>query len=129
MSENPPNEESIVDEFHALGQTLLNTMRAAWDSPERKSIQTEIEAGLQDLSTTINSEVDSFSQSETGQRLKSDVESFREQVRKSETESKIREEIVRALRTVNNELEKLTSQWSSDEEDLGVDDPLNSEAE
>ena len=104
-------------------------MRAAWDSPERKSIQTEIEAGLQDLSTTIKSEVDSFNQSETGQRLKSDVEDFREQVRKGETESKIREEIIHALRTVNNELEELTSQWSSDEEDLGVDDPTKSEAE
>jgi hypothetical protein len=127
MSENPSNEESIVDEFHALSQNLLNTMRAAWDSPERKSIQTEIEEGLQDLSSTIKNEVDSFNQSQTGQRLKSDVEDFREQIRKGETESKVREEIINALRIVNSELEKVATHWSSTEDDTKVEDPPNSE--
>ena len=43
MSDTPPEKESIVDAFHQLGQSLAGTIRAAWDNPERKKVQAEIE--------------------------------------------------------------------------------------
>ncbi len=116
MSKNPPSENSIEDEFHTLSQNLIKTLRAAWNSPDRRRIQAEIEEGLADLATTVKMEVDTFNESPTGQRLKSDVEDLRERVHTGETETKVREEIIKALRLVNREIENVASTWSSTEE-------------
>lgn len=117
MSENPENENPIAEEFRNLGINLMNTMRAAWESPERKKLQGEIEEGLTALAATIKMEANTFTESPTGQRLKNDLDEWAQRVRSGEAEGKAREEIIRALKLINTELEKVTNRWPGQSED------------
>ena len=108
MSEDKKTEESLTDEFRALGENLINTFRTAWDNPERKKLQQEIEDGLTEMGTTIKQEAESFHESPTGQRLKSDIDDFQQWVKSSNAEDQIRQELIQALKIANTELKKVT---------------------
>ena len=122
MTEGQQPDNNLSDEFRNLGHNLINAMRAAWDNPERKKLQQEIEDGLEEFASTVKAEADHFSQSPTGQRLRSDVEGLQERVRTGEVETKVRDELLNALRTVNAELEKVTGK-------LQPEDPIEPEKE
>lgn len=115
MTQEQQSENNISDEFRNLGHNLINAMRTAWDNPERKQLQQEIEAGLDEFASTVKEEVDHFNQSPTGQRIKSDIGDLQERVRSGEVETKVRDEILSALRTLNIELAKVTSNLQSEE--------------
>jgi hypothetical protein len=91
--DNPERPNDIADEFRQLGENLVQALRSAWESPERQKLQDEIEAGLDQFATTIKQEADSFQESPTGQRLKSDIEDFRQRVESGEVVDKARDEL------------------------------------
>lgn len=111
MSETEKREDVLADEFRNLGKNLTEVMRAAWESPERKNIQAEIEAGLNDMGKSIDKEINSFRQSPSGQRLKSDMEDINQRIRSGEVTIKAREELLAALKRANAELQKVISRW------------------
>ncbi len=111
MSETKKNEDILADEFRNLGKNLAEVMRAAWESPERKNIQAEIETGLDDLGKSLNHEVNSFRQSPSGQRLKEDVEELNQRIRNGEVTTKARDELLAALKRANEELQNVLSRW------------------
>lgn len=104
MSDNPPEEEKLSEEIRSLGQNLLGLFQVAWDHPERKRVQNEIEKGLHDLGTTLQKEADDFSNSPTGERLKNEIDDIGTRISTSETRAKIYEDLISALKVANNEL-------------------------
>jgi succinate dehydrogenase/fumarate reductase flavoprotein subunit len=108
MSENSTSEENLTDEFRNLGKNLIDVLHTAWESPERKKLQEEIESGLTEFGSSMKRELETFTDGPTGQQLKSDVEDLQERIRSKEVETKMREEILNTLRIVNTELEKVT---------------------
>ena len=115
MDDKPSSEESLADEIYNLGQNLIKTLHAAWESPERKKLQQEIETGLSELAQTLQQEADTFAESPTGQRMKSDLDELRQKVRNSEAEAKIRSELLQAFKVVNTELQKVASRLSTED--------------
>jgi hypothetical protein len=115
VTEDQQSGDNLSDEFRNLGHNLMNAMRAAWDAPERKKLQQEIEAGLDEFTSTVREEVDHFSQSPTGQRLRSDIGELQERVRSGDVETKIRDDLLAVLRSVNTELEKASSNLKTEE--------------
>ena len=111
MSETEKREDVLADEFRNLGKNLTEVMRTAWESPERKNMQAEIETGLDELGKSLNQEVSSFRQSPTGQRLKTDMEDLNQRIRSGEVTSKARDELLAALKRANEELQKVISRW------------------
>jgi hypothetical protein len=110
MSDKPPSDsENIKDAFHQLGENLMRTVRAAWEAPERQKLQQEIETGLSDLAETVRREVDTFNESPTGQKLKSEVTDIYQGVRTTVSETSLRDELLKALNVVNQELESVAS--------------------
>jgi hypothetical protein len=126
MAENENPDENLSDEFRTLGLNLINALRTAWESPERKKLQSELEEGLSGLAATLNSEIESFQESETGQRLRSDAAELRDKVRDSTTENKIRDELTKTLHIVNTELKKTTQSWSPKEGSSATEDETES---
>jgi len=122
MAENEIPDENLNDEFRALGLNLVNALRTAWESPERKKLQSELEEGLSGLAATLSSEIENFQVSETGQRLRSDAAELRDKVRDSKTEKKIRDELIKTLHIVNTELENTAQRWSPTEENAPIDE-------
>ena len=113
MSESTPSEDNLAEEFRNLGKNLMDAFRTAWEAPERKKLQQDIESGLNELGNTLKEEYDTFNESPTGQRLKADAEDMRERVRTGEAEAKVRSDLLIALRTVNDELQKVTARWAA----------------
>jgi hypothetical protein len=123
QNENETQASSVGDELRALGENLVAALREAWGSPERQKLQDEIETGLVDLGSSLKQAVTDFETSPTGQKMKADVEDLGERVRSGEVEGKIRSELLQALQTVNNELEKIAARM----EGKKPDHPENSE--
>src|SRR5512139_2714442 len=115
MEDQPNPEESLADEIHNLGQNLIKTLHAAWDRPERKNLQQEIEEGLSELAQTLQQEADTFVESPTGQRMKSDLEELQQKVRSGEAETEIRSELLEVFKVVNTELQRFVSRLQTED--------------
>jgi ATP:corrinoid adenosyltransferase len=96
----------LADEFRKLGENLKNAFRSTWESEERRRLQREIEDGLSDIAASLNDAARDFAASPTGQQLKADWQDLEGRVRSGEMETKIRDELVKALRMINTEIEK-----------------------
>ncbi len=113
MNEPPPQEESLTDEFRDLAKNLVTILQTAWDRPERRKLQDELETGLTELSSTIKREAKAAVESPAGQRIRSDIEGMGEKVRSGQVEAKVHDELVGALKTLNAELKKAATHLSS----------------
>ena len=119
FEDSPVDEKKsseILDELRELGENLRSLLQSAWESDERRKMQQEIETGLNDLYTSLSQAVKEFSDSPTGQNLKSDLEDLEERFRTGEVETKIRAEVISALHAANEGL-KNTAQKDSDTRD------------
>ena len=115
MTDYPQPEKDLSDEFRALGENLVEALQSIWDSPERKKLQQEIENGLTELASTLKKEAHTFSDSSAGQQFKADFEDLRQRVQSGEAEDSAREELLKALKLINTELERVASRWGNRE--------------
>jgi hypothetical protein len=113
MNEKQSTEEGLVEEFQALGKNLMDALKAAWEKPERKRVQEQVMAGLNELGNTLKREADQFAASPAGQQIKTGVEQVGERLRREETQEKIRQELLTALQSVNAELQKVIERWTT----------------
>jgi hypothetical protein len=121
MDDTPKPEGSLTEEFRSLGHNLLNTLHAAWDRPERKNLQQEIEDGLSELVTTLKNEAGNLTSSPTGQKVKQEADDLRQRVQNGEVDTAIRAELLKALQTVNAELKKAAGRIGVDQDQTGSD--------
>jgi len=105
-----PNDD-LSAEFHKLGENLKSAVKTAWESEERRRLQSELEAGLAALGTALRDSA----QSETGQRLKAEVNDLGKRVKSGEVEQRLRTDLLNALRALNLEIEKMSQK--EDKED------------
>jgi hypothetical protein len=55
MSEpNKKNTSELLNELDKLGENLVNLLRSAWESDERRSIEREVTAGLEQMGKKFN---------------------------------------------------------------------------
>jgi ElaB/YqjD/DUF883 family membrane-anchored ribosome-binding protein len=55
MSEqNKTHNSELVNELNKLGENLGNLLKSAWESDERRSIEREVTAGLEQMSKKLN---------------------------------------------------------------------------
>ena len=112
MTETPPPEDNLAEEFRQLGKNLTEVLRGAWESPERKKLQQEVASGLSELSNMMRTEAEHIQESPTGQRMKSDAEELRERIRSGEVESRVRQDLLAALSFINEQLRKASDRLS-----------------
>jgi hypothetical protein len=112
MTEEPTQEGTLSAELRELGMNLVAVLRTAWDQPERKRLQQEIVNGLSEMGTTIREETDKFTQSPTGQRLKSDVSNVTQRVQSGELEARGRQELLNALQMANQQIQRAIDKLS-----------------
>jgi hypothetical protein len=126
MAESPPSSEGdapprdrgeeLTEEFRYLGNNLKSILRSAWESPERRKLQQEIETGMSELGNTVNQAVNEFNNSPSGQRLKEDARDFQDRLRAGEVDKRIREDLLSVLQRFNAELEKVARPSEPEEE-------------
>jgi hypothetical protein len=112
MAETPDpkggeQSDDLENEFRVLGKNLGNFMRSVWESEERKRLQSELEAGLSDFTTSIDQAAKDFKESPAGQRIKEEATDLHERVKSGETTNAMKEDMLSILRKINSELEKV----------------------
>ena len=107
--DNNPSPGDIAAEFRELGKSLTDMLKNAWTSQERQKLQKEIEAGLAELSATLNQAATQFRESPAGKNFKAELEDLRKRVESGKVEAQVREEVLTALRAANAELKKVAS--------------------
>ena len=107
----PPGD--LGDELRALGDNLRTVFQAAWASDDRQRLQSDLEAGLDELGTSLRSAAKEFGESETGKRLKEEVRDLGQRLHSGEIESKARQDLTDLLRKLNQELGRAVVSWSS----------------
>lgn len=115
MNEPNSQELKLSDEIRNLGKNLSSFFQAAWASPERQRVQKEIELSLTEVGDTLNKAANEFAQSETGKQLKSDLNDLNRRFENGDLQRKAQNELLGALRKVNEELEKASSRWAGEE--------------
>jgi len=63
-TDNKQNSSELISELNKLGENLSNLLRAAWESEERRSVEREITAGLEQLNQKL---------SDTAERIRNDA--------------------------------------------------------
>jgi hypothetical protein len=112
MTNDETQKEGLSEELQNLGKNLVEILRAAWEHPERKRLQEEVIVGLNELGTTLKREADNFANSSAGQQIKTNVEGIGERIRSTEAQAKVQSELITALQTANNELQKVVIKLS-----------------
>ncbi len=112
------NKESgeLRDEFRALKDNFKAMFTSAWESEERKQLQTDLEVGMKELGDALNDLAEEIRTSEAGETIRIEVNDFSERVRSGEVEQKARQEILKTLKALNFELEKATEKFSTEED-------------
>ena len=129
MEENTGPEDNLADEFRNLGKNIVDAVHTAWERPERKNFQEDIERGLTEFGSAIRQEADKFSESPTSQRIKSDAEKIQTRIKNGEFETKVRDELPTALQAVNSELEKVKDKFKVQEPDQAPNEETQNHSE
>ena len=112
MSEQTPPHGDLTGEFRQLAENLKHALRTAWESEERHRLQGDIESGLQEVGSALNEVVTEFRASPHGQNLEREIGDLGERIRTGEVEAKARQELLKAVQLVNQELGKFTDTMS-----------------
>lgn len=115
MDDQGEHTNELRQAFEELGAHLQALLKTAWESEERRKIQSEITHGLRQLEGALRETASEVSQGETGQRIKQEIEDIGERVRSGEFEAKARSELLKAVTGLNAELEKIRSEWEGAE--------------
>ncbi len=120
MTDNNNNEygSNFSKEISDLGKNISDLFKTAWDSPQRKEVQKELESGMQEFKETVNRIAEDFSASETGKQIKSELNELKENISSGDLENEIENEILKALNKVNEELSNVINKWSSRQSDI-----------
>ena len=115
MTEEEKYEESLREEFNALGKNIKDAFTGVWESEDRKRISSQIEAGISEVGEAISQAGTDIRESETGKQIRADIDDAAERIRSGEMRDKVERDLVSILRSVNTELEKATESVSKPE--------------
>lgn len=116
MSDQENPQGGISDEFVKLGGNIKEMAQAALESEEFKKFQREMNEGLTELGDTLNKFFQEVAESPAGKRVKEEIDDISKSARTGELESKVRQDVLAALRKANEELEKAAQRWQAGEE-------------
>jgi hypothetical protein len=117
----PPQEDSrtpsaseiswqeVGRQFQALGESLAQAMRAAWENEETQRRVHEMRTGLEAMARDVGKAVEDTANSPKGQKIRQEAEHTAESLRTAteQTVQEVRPQLIGALQTLNEELQKL----------------------
>ena len=105
MSTETP-EGDLSAELRDLGRNLKTAAKTAWESEESRRLQQELKTGLAALEAGLREASGELSSPEARQRVRTEVHDIGERLRSGQVETRLRSDLLAALRTLNAELKK-----------------------
>lgn len=105
MSEQKQKSQ-IEIELNKLGENISNLLKAVWDSDERKSVEREVSANLNDLNKKMDEAVNKMKTDANTESLKKNMQSAWETARGPQILSEIETGLTQTLHKLNEEISK-----------------------
>ncbi len=101
--------QEVGRQFQALGESLAQAVRTAWDNEATQRRVQEMRAGLESMARDVGKAVEDTANSPQGQKVRQDAEHAAETLRAAteQTVQEVRPQIISALQQLNDELQKL----------------------
>ena len=121
--------ETINEQFQKLSANFTAILHAAWNRPERQKLQSEIEAGLDELGHALRKITSEFQASDLGQQLITKATDVRVKIEQGTLEEKLHIELNQILKNVNRELENFVAKINQDDNPSESSEPIDSMAD
>jgi hypothetical protein len=114
--------DDVGRQFQALGESLAQTFRAAWESEQNRENLQEMKVGLESIATSIGQAIDAAAASPEGQKMQQEVEKAADSaIRAGEKAVEdARPHLAAALDQINAELGKVIQRLESSGEDSSL---------
>ncbi len=98
-------------QFQALGESLAQAMRAAWENEETQRRLQEMRTGLESMARDVGKAVEDTANTPQGQKIRQEAHHTADSLRSAteQTIQEVRPQLISALQTLNDELQKLVS--------------------
>jgi hypothetical protein len=107
MTQEPRPGANLTDELTRLVNQVSEAARLAWESDERKRLQTEIIDGVKNFSGQVDEAVRKASETETAKKIKGQAEQVAVKAKDSDVVDDMRQGLLVGLQALNRELGKL----------------------
>lgn len=115
--QSPPEEpkttgdswQEVGRQFQTLGESLAQTVRAAWENEETQQRVNELRAGLEAMVRDVSKAIEESANSPQGQKIREEANRAAESLRTAseQTIQEVRPQLINALEQLNAELQKL----------------------
>jgi hypothetical protein len=109
-----PQRTNITEELSKMGNQVAEALRLAWESDERKRLQTEINEGLQQFGVQVDEAMKRASESDAAKRVQKQAQEVVTRARGSEVVDDVREGLLTGLQSINRELTRLLSRLEAE---------------
>lgn len=114
-TEQKQGPEDIIGELNKLGENLAKALRTMWDSEERKSIERELRAGVEQMSRHVNQAVETAKVDEKLKQAGTQVKQAMDSAHLPEMMADLRKGLAEGLKRLNVEVEKFANPKPADE--------------
>lgn len=102
-------------EFQKLGRQFAETLQSAWDSEERKRVEKEVREGMQSFVSEVDKVIQEVKASETTSKIKDEAEELKTRVESSDITERARYSFAQGLRWLSEGLSELANQFTPPE--------------
>jgi hypothetical protein len=101
--------QEVGQQFQALGESLAQAMRAAWENEETQRRVAEMRTGVESMARDVSKAVEDTASTPQGQRIRQEAEHTAASLRTAteQTVQEVRPQLINALQQLNTELQKL----------------------
>lgn len=113
----PKLEQDLSEELNRLSKSFVEVVQVAWESDQRRQLERDLKTGLNSLSEALEQRFKQVSDSEQAKELVEKAEGVAEavsdKVRKNEVAQELGEGLLKGLRLLANQLDKLATDLQS----------------
>jgi phage-related protein len=106
MADETPTP-TITDELSKMGKLVAQAIQAAWESEERKKLETEVVDGLRKFGDEVAAATKKAGESDTAKQIKTQAEKVAADMQQKDVAGDIRKGLISGLEVINVELGKL----------------------
>lgn len=107
MAEGTGEEKSVSGELSRLGRQVAEAIGTAWESEDRRRLQTEVTQGLENFGNEVSEALRKASESDAARQVREQTEDVITQIREGDVSEQVRKGLISGLAAINEGLGKL----------------------
>jgi hypothetical protein len=121
-------EPDVVDALRNLGLQFGETVRAAWESEERRNFEAEMREGVIAFSDGAEKAFKEFMEGNTAQKVKSEASDFKTKTESTDWAQKSQVTLSRGLQSLSDELAKLANSFTPQQKEPPAEEEPSDES-